>query len=749
MEGAVKPTGRFQGRGMLLDGALYLTRDADRDLVDALAAGRHCHVLAPRQVGKSNLRVRATAALRNKGIRCASVDLTGIGSDVGEAEWYFGLTRFVARRFDLTVDVDAFWSKNERLSLPQRWIEFLRSEVAARAAQPTVLFFDEIDVTLGLRFSRDDFFRSIVFMQNARGDDPAWELITFCLMGVAAPTDLVQNLKLTPFNKSSPIQLDDFTLEELAPARAVLEEAGGDVGALLGAVFSWTHGHPALTQQLCEALVLDAAEGEGNEAERVRALVEEMYLRRGRTDDPILADVNNRFTGTDSSTLGTAKMLGPYKQVLEGEPTPAEGGNRVQMGLRISGLLAERRDDRGVWLLPRNKIFATVFDVEWVDEQLKARVYADPLTRWLQGGKKDGDVLVGERLEEALSWTRGRKDVTPEELEFLLAGQTAERKRQEEAEKRREDELARKRAESEARQSKILAYVFGGAFLGAIGSAAIIYWQYHSRVQERNAAVQLAQAANDEAQRAKGETARLLKEAKDRSDAMDREADDAQKKADELEKAYKEAKAKADEADQKAASDKKLAPFSKDVAKRVERSLADALDLDQKADVARVQLEEAKVAAADARSDAAKAHDQTDVAAAADSARAAHAQAAAGLAQKVAASDQKPEAAVNACQSYTNQLNNQLVEAEKSLTACTKTRDECTSGRAYKKCEADLKSARGLGDACGHDLHECTDTRADLQGKLSDCEKARKLCSTNVQMQGCIAQLADCQKKKN
>ncbi len=422
---------RFQGRGMLLDDALYIERAADRELVEALSRGEHCHVLAPRQVGKSNLRVRAAGLLRQRGVRSAAVDLTGVGSRASEDQFYRGLCRFIADRLGLEDGggLGEFWDAHAGLSCPQRWSEFLRRRVLPRAGGPVVVFLDEIDVTLGLGFSRDDFFRGVRFMQDARGDDPAWRGLTFCLLGVVSPTELVEDARLTPFNKSRPVQLEDFGRAELGGARAGLEPAGGDPGALLDAVFSWTQGHPALTQQLCERLVFDGPQP-GGEGERVRALVDEMYLQRGRGDDPILAEIDRRFGGTDAATLRSSRLLEPYARLLRERRLPVDGGSQAQAGLRIAGLAAERLDAGGkLWLSPRNRVIATVFDEAWVEERLKERRYSDPIARWLQHGKGEAYALKGEQLAEAIETASSRDDVTPSEFEFLLTSQKLDRAR--------------------------------------------------------------------------------------------------------------------------------------------------------------------------------------------------------------------------------------------------------------------------------------------------------------------------------
>jgi AAA-like domain len=561
-EGALQAPGgvRFQGRGMLLGDALYVERSADRELASALARGEHCHVLAPRQVGKSNLRVRVAGLLRQRGVRSASVDLTGVGSKASEEQFYRGLCRFIADRLGLEDGggLDAFWVEHAGLSCPHRWSEFLRRRVLPSAGGPVVLFLDEIDVTLGLAFSRDDFFRSVRFMQDARGDEPLWHGLTFCLLGVVSPTELVEDPRLTPFNKSRPVQLEDFGRGELGQALVGLEPAGGDAGALLDAVFSWTQGHPALTQQLCERLVFDGPAPGVGEADRVRALVEEMYLQRGRGDDPILAEIDRRFGGTDQAALRTSRLLEPYARLLREKRLPVDGGSQAQAGLRIAGLAAERPDAAGkLWLLPRNRVIATVFDEAWVEERLKERRYADPIARWLQHGKGQAYVLKGEQLAEAVEAVSSRDDVTPSEFEFLLTSQKLDRAR--------------------AQNRWLFAFAVALGMAAASLASALIWKGRTQEAMQRE--IEIAKYQVEAA-------GSLLKEAEREAAALTRLAE--------------QAKARADEAERRAAEDAERQRGRADYLSQEERKARERLDSAEKL------AADAKRAVVDVQSDAAR-----------------------------------------------------------------------------------------------------------------------------------------------
>src|SRR5262249_32910529 len=125
-------------------------------------------------------------------------------------------------------------------------------------ARRLVIFIDEIDAVRSLPFSTDEFFAAIRECYNRRTQDAEYHRLTFCLLGVATPSDLIRDTRTTPFNIGRRIELADFTEAEAAPrARGLAQEkVAGERGApaLLRRVLYWTGGHPYLTQRLCRSV---------------------------------------------------------------------------------------------------------------------------------------------------------------------------------------------------------------------------------------------------------------------------------------------------------------------------------------------------------------------------------------------------------------------------------------------------------------------------------------------------------------
>jgi AAA-like domain len=359
----------FQAGGTVQEGAFYVERPADKELLDALLRHEFCYLLEPRQIGKSSLRARMQRPLSLQGVRCANIDLTGIGaSDVSEDDWYFGLMEVVTGDLDLG-DAEEFWERHAGLTPVGRWSRFLRDEVLAGVSEPLVLFIDEIGSLLDVPWDQGEFFASLMEVYDSRPSAPVYDRLTFCLIGVAGLEELAAEASRTLFRRGRRIRLADFTRHEAEPFLPGLEPLGGDAGAWLDAIMGWTNGHPYMTQRIGQVLSESGAARAANEQAGVDQVVDELFLRPQHMEDYNLAAVEDQlFEGEDPHPLALP-MLQLYGRVLEGESVPAVPEDPVQMGIRLAGMVAERPDASGAVLMVRNRIFATVFNHDWVTEQ--------------------------------------------------------------------------------------------------------------------------------------------------------------------------------------------------------------------------------------------------------------------------------------------------------------------------------------------------------------------------------------------
>src|SRR5436309_9802217 len=255
----------------------YVERRADADLFESLLAGEFCYVLTARQMGKSSLMARTATRLEQAGVCSVIVDLTQIGSERGAqaaAQWYFGIANKIHQQLKIETPLRPWWQERADLPPVQRLTDFFRELVLTHCPGRVVIFVDEIDSTIGLPFA-DDFFATLRACFNARATEPDFERLTFVLLGVATPDQLIRDPARTPFNIGKRIDLTDFSADEARILAPGLHADPGEADRRLERVLHWTGVHPYLSQALCRAVRERAAEGATPE-EAVDPQVEEL-----------------------------------------------------------------------------------------------------------------------------------------------------------------------------------------------------------------------------------------------------------------------------------------------------------------------------------------------------------------------------------------------------------------------------------------------------------------------------------------
>jgi hypothetical protein len=378
---------RYQVGGSLgWDAPSYVVRQADLDFLQALRDGELCYVFNARQMGKSSLRVRAMRELQLQGVRCGVIDATLLGSQLTTPEqWYASFACSVAQSFELDVHVPKWWREHDALSVIARltaFFEFFLEQVS----EPVVIFLDEIDHTLGLPFALDDFFVFLRAIYDRRSSNPTFQRLTWALLGVTTPYDLMNDPQASGFNLGRAIGLTGFKEHEVFPLAQGLVDYVPQPMNVLREILRWTNGQPFLTQKLC-TLAAKASESSiqgklllppGTEGYWVDQLVQSHLLQDWEVKDnpEHLRTIRDRLVQSPrspsllklyASMLDSQKPFG-MREMLD-EPN---GGNPALSdlnGLTLEFVLTGLVERTHQGLVVKNRLYQEIFSAEWLQQQ--------------------------------------------------------------------------------------------------------------------------------------------------------------------------------------------------------------------------------------------------------------------------------------------------------------------------------------------------------------------------------------------
>jgi AAA-like domain len=371
----------------------YVTRQADAALLQAIQQGRFCHVLGPRQVGKSSLRIQTRHRLQGLGYRCASVQVTDISFSSSLVEpvqkpvkkpakstssWDKQLIALIwdSLHPDASATLSQWLEATARLSSQQRLEHFARDLLFPELReQPLVVFMDEIDYLLESPEAAYDLINWIAKCYNLRDNHGEYQSLSFVTLGNTSLAALAKQAFDSPHLQphqdtiaceitACEILLDSFTLSEMKPLRQGFAHSQfNSPSAALRCIYKWTSGQPFLTQKLCQivtsqAKILSAATLRQLSATKLDIWIDQIVHRNilhnwADQDDPVhLRSIRDRL----NQSPRRQSLYRLYHQISTGMRIPCSG-NALQAELLITGLVRCEHQH----LRCANKIYQHVF----------------------------------------------------------------------------------------------------------------------------------------------------------------------------------------------------------------------------------------------------------------------------------------------------------------------------------------------------------------------------------------------------
>lgn len=341
----------------------YVERPADDELLNLALARQFTYVFAAPDTGKSSLAIRTSQRLREQGVRTAVIFLSGSGDQTNPEQWYLGLAARMVGQLQLSVDPEAWWQE-QSAKASQRFILFLRDVVLQEIKGPVVIFFDEIE-TVSDRKILVDLLAGIRAIYDARPKNHIYDRLSFVVLGVAEPNDLISDGKQSPFSIGKQVRLDDFSYEEALVLLSGLQTIFAEQAEpLFRRILYWTHGHPYLTQKLCQMLVNDSEQRwtEDRSASWIDWLVETTFLRPAAAfEEPHIQAIQSRM----EQEPHRQQILALYRNVFSGKDIPDRDSSGEHQALKLIGLVRTENDRLKV----RNEIYRRIFNLGWMLER--------------------------------------------------------------------------------------------------------------------------------------------------------------------------------------------------------------------------------------------------------------------------------------------------------------------------------------------------------------------------------------------
>jgi serine/threonine protein kinase len=325
------------GGAVPLDSEYYVVRPADDEFRNAIRRGDSIVLVkGARQMGKTSLLARGLEQAREDGARVVLTDFQDLNAaDLASAEKLFlTLGRFLAEGLDLDTPPKAVWDFDDTAN--RNFGSYMRREVLGSTDARVVWGLDEVDRLFSCDFASEVFglFRA---WHNRRSLDPRgpWKRLTLAIAYATEAHLFITDVNQSPFNVGTRVQLDDFTVGQVAELNRRYGSPLQDAGEL-DRYYALVGGHPYLVRRgLHEmahggdlaAFEAEADRDEGPLGDHLRRILVTL------AKDPALCDV--------------------VRGVLRGEPCPTQ---ESFYRLRSAGVMV---GDSAQSVRPRCRVYET------------------------------------------------------------------------------------------------------------------------------------------------------------------------------------------------------------------------------------------------------------------------------------------------------------------------------------------------------------------------------------------------------
>lgn len=207
---------------MPLTSPFYVVREGDRKFQAGIARGESIVLVkGARQMGKTSLIARGLHQARESGARVAITDFQTLSDGDFRDKWsfYCALADLLAEQ----LGVEAILAERKDAGRAENvsFQRFVRREILGASEKPLVWALDEVDRLFPCPFGAEVFglFRS---WHSARSLNPTdvWSRLTL-VIGYATEASLfIRDVNMSPFNVGLPLEMADFTREEVGELNA-------------------------------------------------------------------------------------------------------------------------------------------------------------------------------------------------------------------------------------------------------------------------------------------------------------------------------------------------------------------------------------------------------------------------------------------------------------------------------------------------------------------------------------------------